>query len=46
MVTETPAFKKAVEDSRKLKAKPSDDDLLEVRYSCLSPAPRPSLSHM
>jgi len=28
--TQTAAFKKAVEDSRKLKAKPSDDELLQV----------------
>jgi len=27
---QTAAFKKAVEDSRKLKAKPSDNELLEV----------------
>lgn len=30
MVAQTPAFKKAVEDSRKLKAKPNNDELLEV----------------
>ncbi|KAL9124948.1 MAG: hypothetical protein Q9217_005781 [Psora testacea] len=30
MVVETPAFKKAVEDSRKLKAIPTDDDLLQI----------------
>ncbi|KAF1344036.1 acyl-CoA-binding protein [Delphinella strobiligena] len=29
-VAQTPAFKKAVEDSRKLKAKPSDNELLEL----------------
>lgn len=29
-VTQTPQFKKAVEDSRKLKAKPNDNELLEV----------------
>ena len=27
---QTAAFKKAVQDSRKLKAKPSDDELLQV----------------
>lgn len=31
MVAQTAEFKKAVEDSRKLKAKPSDDELLQVR---------------
>jgi hypothetical protein len=31
MVAQTADFKKAVEDSRKLKAKPSDDELLQVR---------------
>ena len=30
MVAQTAAFKKAVEDSRKLKAKPTDDELLQV----------------
>ncbi|MDI1488671.1 MAG: hypothetical protein OHK93_007947 [Ramalina farinacea] len=30
MVTESPTFKKAVEDSRKLKSKPTDDDLLHI----------------
>ena len=30
MVAQTAAFKKAVEDSRKLKAKPNNDELLEV----------------
>ena len=30
MVAQTAEFKKAVEDSRKLKAKPSDDELLQV----------------
>lgn len=30
MVAQTAAFKKAVEDSRKLKAKPTNDELLEV----------------
>ena len=37
MVAETAAFKKAVEDSRKLKAKPNNDELLEVPAfsSCL-----------
>jgi acyl-CoA-binding protein len=30
MVTKTPAFEKAVEDSRKLKVKPTQDELLEV----------------
>ena len=29
--TQSPEFKQAVEDSRKLKAKPSDNELLEVR---------------
>jgi len=38
MVTESPAFKKAVEDSRKLKAKPDNDELLEV-YNFPSPDP-------
>jgi acyl-CoA-binding protein len=34
---QTAEFKKAVEDSRKLKAKPSDDELLQVslRRACL-----------
>ena len=31
MVAQTAEFKKAVEDSRKLKAKPSDDELLQVQ---------------
>jgi acyl-CoA-binding protein len=31
MVAQTAEFKKAIEDSRKLKAKPSDDELLQVR---------------
>jgi acyl-CoA-binding protein len=35
MVAQTAAFKKAVEDSRKLKAKPSDDELLQVREQWL-----------
>lgn len=30
MVAQTAAFKKAVEDSRKLKAKPNNDELLEL----------------
>jgi acyl-CoA-binding protein len=30
MVAQTAEFKKAIEDSRKLKAKPSDDELLQV----------------
>lgn len=30
MVAQTAAFKQAVEDSRKLKAKPNNDELLEV----------------
>lgn len=30
-VEQSEEFKKAVEDSRQLKAKPSDDELLEVR---------------
>ncbi|KAL1305624.1 hypothetical protein AAFC00_007224 [Neodothiora populina] len=30
MVAQTAEFKKAVEDSRKLKAKPSDDELLQL----------------
>lgn len=30
MVAQSAEFKKAVEDSRKLKAKPSDNELLEV----------------
>jgi uncharacterized protein YicC (UPF0701 family) len=34
MVAQTAEFKKAVEDSRKLKAKPSDDELLQVRKTC------------
>lgn len=33
MVAQTAAFKKAVEDSRKLKAKPNNDELLEVPAS-------------
>ena len=33
MVAETPTFKKAVEDSRNLKSKPTDDDLLSVGCS-------------
>lgn len=33
MVAQTAEFKKAVEDSRKLKAKPSDDELLQVRHA-------------
>lgn len=33
MVAQTAAFKKAVEDSRKLKAKPNNDELLEVPSS-------------
>lgn len=32
MVAQTAAFTKAVEDSRKLKAKPTNDELLEVRF--------------
>lgn len=36
MVAQTAAFKKAVEESRKLKAKPNNDELLEVTVS-LSP---------
>lgn len=39
MVTESPTFKKAVEDSRKLKSKPTDDDLLHVRITLLAPSP-------
>lgn len=35
MVAQTAAFKKAVEDSRKLQAKPSDDELLQVREQWL-----------
>ena len=31
MVAQSPAFKQAIEDSRKLKAKPTNDELLEVR---------------
>ena len=38
MVAQTPAFKKAVEDSRKLKAKPNNDELLEVNPLSLSPS--------
>lgn len=38
MVAQTAAFKKAVEDSRKLKAKPNNDELLEV------PSSNPALS--
>ena len=38
MVAESPAFKKAVTDSRKLKAKPTDDDLLEVAYPLVYPS--------
>lgn len=30
MVTQSPAFKTATTDSRKLKAKPNNDELLEV----------------
>ncbi|KAL6717275.1 acyl-CoA-binding protein (ACBP)/diazepam binding inhibitor (DBI)/endozepine (EP) [Lecanora helva] len=30
MVTQSPEFKQAIEDSRKLKAKPTNDELLEV----------------
>ncbi|KAG8531791.1 uncharacterized protein KY384_003427 [Bacidia gigantensis] len=30
MVAQTPAFKKAIDDSRNLKSKPTDDDLLEL----------------
>jgi acyl-CoA-binding protein len=30
MVTQSPAFKTAVTDSRKLKAKPNNEELLEV----------------
>ena len=39
MVAQTAAFKKAVEDSRKLKAKPNNDELLEACavLSLLSP---------
>jgi len=33
MVAQTAAFTKAVEDSRKLKAKPTNDELLEVRLA-------------
>ena len=34
-VEQSPEFKKAVEESRKLKTKPSQDELLEVRsYLC------------
>jgi hypothetical protein len=33
MVAQTADFKKAIEDSRKLKAKPSDDELLQVRIA-------------
>lgn len=32
MVAKTAAFEKAVTDSRKLKAKPTSDELLEVRF--------------
>ena len=39
MVTKTPAFEKAVTDSRKLKAKPTQDELLEV--GTRSPLPSP-----
>lgn len=35
MVTQTPKFKQAITDSKKLKAKPTDDELLEVRISQL-----------
>lgn len=35
MVAQTAAFKKAVEDSRKLKAQPTQDELLEVPFSLL-----------
>jgi len=36
MVTQSPAFNQAIEDSRKLKAKPTNDELLEVGYPCCS----------
>lgn len=32
MVVKSAAFEKAVTDSRKLKAKPTNDELLEVRF--------------
>lgn len=32
MVAKTAAFEKAVTDSRNLKAKPTNDELLEVRF--------------
>ncbi len=31
MVTKTPAFEQAIKDSRNLKAKPTNDELLKVR---------------
>ena len=37
MVAQTPAFKKAVEESRKLKAKPTDDELLQVSATLTQP---------
>lgn len=43
MVTKTPAFEKAIEDSRKLKAKPTQDELLEVG-SCPDPSTSSPLS--
>lgn len=36
MVAQTAAFKKAIEDSRKLKAKPNNDELLEVQLFSLA----------
>ena len=58
MVAQTAAFKKAVEDSRKLKAKPNNDELLEVRtltglsvliilsYSVLLQSSQSKVAHM
>lgn len=40
MVAQTAAFKKAVEESRKLKAKPNNDELLEVPSSSPLSCPR------
>lgn len=39
-------FKKAVEDSRKLKAKPSDDELLKVGLGFGQPTIRDILTHL
>lgn len=36
MATQSPEFTKAAEDSRKLKAKPAVDELLQVRLCAIS----------